>query len=322
MAFYIYHHNDFDGIAAAGLFSKFFCLKYNLNFSDFKFIPVDYDIKSKWVNVNIKKPCAVLDFLYHPNSDWWFDHHTDPISDEAHKIQPYKPSAKKLWSPDYPSCSSLIMANLNRFFSTEYIELKKEYIELIEWSDIIDGAGYKTLDEIFESQNDYINLNRTLEVTSDKNYYLNVIESIFHNQISIFVKNNNSFQDLLNKYKKFRFESLNIFKRRIELDDCIALIDQSNYNFPFQRYLAFYMFPQVHYCIGIINMGQYYKVSINFNIWQDSINIFNIGKLCKDFGGGGRKNVGAIIKETYDDAVNVAISIKKRLIQKVEPNNL
>ena len=156
MKFYIYHHNDFDGISAAALFAKFLSIKEKINFEDFTFQAVDYNLKKEWISFKLNKPCVVIDFLYHPDSDWWFDHHDSTFQNDSSLMNSYTQSEKKYWNTKFPSCPSLIMAHLHKYFRKYHIKLKNEYSELIKWSDVIDGAKYHSPSEVYGFRNKYI----------------------------------------------------------------------------------------------------------------------------------------------------------------------
>ena len=47
--------------------------------------PVDYTLRDTWLSSELKKPCAIVDFLYHPQVDFWADHHQTSILTNAEK---------------------------------------------------------------------------------------------------------------------------------------------------------------------------------------------------------------------------------------------
>ena len=85
MSFSVYFHKDFDGVCSAALFSEIlesfsFCSR-----GEIALIGVDYDIKSEWRSRSLSSPNAVLDFLFHPEANWWFDHHASTFPDKRAK---------------------------------------------------------------------------------------------------------------------------------------------------------------------------------------------------------------------------------------------
>lgn len=312
MKFFIYHHNDFDGIASAAIFAKFLSLKDKLKFSDFEFVSIDYDLKGSWIRNKLKRPCAVIDFLYHPNADWWFDHHDSTFLNSARLKDEYKHSPQKYWNTKFLSCPSLLMTHFSKYYS-EYLNFfKKEYKDIIKWADIIDGAAYKSPKEIFGFKNKFLNINKTLGVNHSKKYSNSIIKSFFNNDLDSFF-NSREYKKALAICKKKEREAISVIKKIIKVDHRIAFFDQSDYNLPFQRYLSYYLFPSSLYRIAIYKKDKKYSISVNFNIWAKEKNWINLGELCKQLGGGGRFNVGAILVNNHKNAYATALRLEKMI---------
>lgn len=310
--FYIYFHNDFDGMATAAIFSKFLMLEKNLSFEDIEFIPVDYEIKNNWVEKKIISPSAVLDFLYHPSADWWFDHHTTSFLNKAILVENYKRDKQKHWDTEFLSCPSLLISHFYRYYHKYSLELSKRYEELIYWSDIIDGAKYSTPKMLFDYNYQYINLNKTLAIDRTIDYRLKIIKAFYENDISQ-ILNSVRFFDLLKEIKEKEKKAINIISNIIKIKDKVAYFDQSKYDIPFQRFLPYYLYPDLLYRIGIYKKDDMFSVSVNYNIWQKEKNTINLGKLCNSFGGGGRFDVGAVIAKNHNIAVSIADSLFRSL---------
>jgi hypothetical protein len=311
--FYIYHHNDFDGIAASAIFAKFLNIEKRIPFEKIEFNPVDYDLKEEWVDFDLKKPCAVLDFLYHPQSDWWFDHHASTFSGKALSILPYKKQTKqKYWNNRYPSCPSLLVAHFYKFYRKCSIALREIYEDLIKWSDIIDGARYKSPSDLFDYENNYLNISKILSINQEREFFSMVLKAFFFNDLSILLNDKVYRANLKNLIREEK-KAINTISKIAEFDEKICFFDQSKYDFPFQRYLAFYLRPNIYYRIGIYRKGDKYSVSVNYNNWKEEKNEVNLGNLCRKLGGGGRHNVGAVLTETHDEASAIAGRLRKLL---------
>jgi hypothetical protein len=312
MKLHIYHHNDFDGIASAAIFAKFLQIENDCDFNDIVFHQVDYDLKNKWLEMTLQKPCAVLDYLYHPESDWWFDHHAAPFLTHKKVIEhPYEDTLTTRWNPKALSCPSLFLSHLYHPFRKHYYFLQKQYSELIKWSDIIDGAKYKSPSDIYDRTNNYLNINKTLALCHCDEYVKLIIKASFYNDLSILIETA-QYKDLLNNVIEQEEKAIEIISKIIKVENQVAFFDQSPYDFPFQRYLVYHLYPNIYYRIGIFKKKDSYSISINYNNWKkdnnskDEINKINLGKLCKKYGGGGRFNVGGILKQTHQEALNIA----------------
>src|SRR5271155_4749866 len=91
MLYDIYFHNDFDGRASAAVMLAFLRSRGD----DIEhFIPVKYDIipvgtKKQWLDDKFLEknklfrgkhnPAIIVDFPYHPQAAFWFDHHLRPF---------------------------------------------------------------------------------------------------------------------------------------------------------------------------------------------------------------------------------------------------
>ena len=307
--FNIYHHNDFDGIASAAIFAKYLSITQDIGLDDIQFNSLDYKIKSTWGNVKLERPCAVLDFLYHHDADWWFDHHISTFLNETSSLNPYSRSRQKYWNTSFLSCPSLIVSHLYTYNRKLSIYLKRNYNELIKWSDIIDGARYEKPSDLFGFNNPYININKSLGLEQSSIYNFKIIKALYLNDLDMLI-NDSHYTDLINELQVTEVNAISIIKKLIHIENRVAYIDQSNYDIPYQRYLAYYLFPDTLYRVGIHKIDQAFSVSVNFNNWSEQSNKINLGALCRRLGGGGRFDVGAVLALTHDEALKKAEMLK------------
>lgn len=310
--FSIYHHNDFDGIASAAIFAKFLGLTQDIGLDNIHFNSVDYKLKSTWGNIKLERPSAVLDFLYHCDADWWFDHHISTFLNETSTLNPYRRSRQKYWNTSFLSCPSLIVSHFYTYNRRLSIYFKKRYNELIKWSDIIDGARYEKPSDLFGFNNSYINISKSLGLEQSSNYIFKIIKAFYLNDLSILF-NDSQYVYLINELQLIEGKAISIIKEIIHIENRIAYFDQSNYDIPFQRYLAYYLFPDTLYRVGIHKSDQAFSVSVNFNNWSGTSNKINLGALCRRLGGGGRFDVGAVLAFTHDEAIKKAELLKQWL---------
>src|SRR5690348_4888820 len=74
-----FHSHCFDGLVSATLA---WVLLESEGWDFQEFIPVNYDIRATWLSGSLKKPAAVVDFLYHPEAAFWADHHVTTFLNE------------------------------------------------------------------------------------------------------------------------------------------------------------------------------------------------------------------------------------------------
>src|SRR5437867_9299784 len=68
------HFPCFDGLVSAVLASDF--LEQNGWKFNRRFCPVNYHLRPTWISSHLRPPCAVVDFLYHSDAQFWADHHS------------------------------------------------------------------------------------------------------------------------------------------------------------------------------------------------------------------------------------------------------
>src|SRR5713226_3832465 len=68
-----FHSPCFDGVVSSVVAGDF--LETNEGWSFERFCPVNYDFRANWLSAELHTPCAVVDFLYHPQATFWADHH-------------------------------------------------------------------------------------------------------------------------------------------------------------------------------------------------------------------------------------------------------
>lgn len=293
----IYFHRDFDGITSAALLTKIFT---GLNmYDEFEYTPVDYDIKDKWLETGLKQPSAVLDFLYHPEAVYYFDHHTTSFIDEADKYS-FVETDSRFWNPKFKSTPSLLEFKFKSYFNFY------DYADLIKWSDIIDSAEYSSPKDLYDYNNPYILLNKLISYYySDTSRILEILEAILCNKIDLFLSKHLM---IINKIHENEMKNINLVKSKMIVSDNICFFDQSMVSIGFQRYLSYYFYPEIDYTIAIYKKAQNYSISVGYNPWKNE-NPIDLGEIATIYGGGGRHNVAGIITETHNGALTIAANI-------------
>ena len=101
-----------------------------------------------------------------------------------------------------------------------------------------------------------------------------------------------------------------LLSQLIRFDGTIALFDQSQYDWPYQRYHPYLLYPGAKFVIGIYKTPNGFTVSLGSNPWLPKPP-FHIGRLCETFGGGGHAQVGGVTSSTQAAAQNVASEISE-----------
>src|SRR5438093_13612153 len=71
------HFPCFDGLVSAVLASDF--LEQNGWKVNRGVCPVNYHLRPTWISSHLRHPCAVVEFLYQSDAQFWADHHSTTL---------------------------------------------------------------------------------------------------------------------------------------------------------------------------------------------------------------------------------------------------
>jgi len=303
----IYYHNDFDGIASAGIFSNFLSWLYSEAIF-FNYNSMDYDVVFNFLKKDLKTETVVLDYPFHPQAKWWFDHHKTSFYSEKIKKH-YSKGKFHYWNTRSKSCPSLLFSTFKKYY-LEYYKLNYlKYKELVIFSNIIDSALYRNPKEPYDFDNNFIAFNHILNSESSNKIRLEFIESIKNVNFNLFFHSPwfaNKKEQLISDFNSV----VSLLRNRISLIDNIALVELDDYSdLSFStRFISYYFYPNIDYTIIKSKRNDLYYLGVGYNPWK-SANEINIGAYLKQFGGGGRKNVGAILTKDEVKFINLTSQI-------------
>jgi len=309
MKYDIYFHNDLDGIASAAIILNFLRSRGD----DFlKYKVVDFQIPKNWTDLKFKNPAIIVDFLYHPKADFWFDHHPANFLKPAWKKN-FHQTKFLHWDPSYKSCCRLILDRLTKYFG---FKPPKYFKELAYWLDKIDGAAYSSVKEAMNIKLPAIQIAASLETSYQKekniNYFKELIKALSRQSFKE-VAQLPSVQVRFREYKKMFQSSLKFFKENIFLYKKIAFIDESVKNVLGLRYAAFYFYPKIFYFVRLIKRNRIFSVGVGSNPWHRPTDKVHIGNFLKKYNGGGHQYVGRADFKTKQDALKASKEIIKFL---------
>lgn len=141
-----FHSPCFDGIVSAVLAWDFLAVRDG--WTDPTLRPVNYDRRETWLSEGLEQPAAVVDFLYHPDCEFWADHHpTTFLTDTARDDFEKRKNARLTYDCVAASCATLLWERLYKEFGHRDVR----YIELVRWADKIDSARYDSVEEAMMS---------------------------------------------------------------------------------------------------------------------------------------------------------------------------
>ena len=305
MNYDIYFHNDFDGRASAAVMLAFL----RSHGDDIEhYVPVKYDIIPEWLNEKFLEknslfkgkhnPAIIVDFPFHPQAIFWFDHHVRPFRKPSWEKK-FKTDKFRRYNDAYRSACSLVMDSLKKDFGWKPPANIKE---LAKWLDIIDFADYKSAKQTIKMKEPAIQTNVFIEDQHD-NLAMTVatIKFLSEKSLSDFVEVPHVKQRI-GKLRRDMVKSIRFHKKNINIDGRTMVIDLHGDSTQDLAYFAPYaIYPKASYAVRFHNFPgkpSLFHINVGTNPWRRAENKKNIGELLKRYGGGGHKDVGGVEIET------------------------
>jgi hypothetical protein len=291
-----FHYPCFDGLVSGVLAWVF--LEHSKNWRIEQFCPVNYDARESWLATEFRAPTAVVDFLYHPQASFWSDHHqTTFITRSARKdFERRKTSDCLLFDGEASSCASLLWEHLR-----SRLPDAARYEEMVSWANKIDSASYTSVHEAIWGDAPALRISRSLisenepDSQSELDYARILLKELragdLH-RVAQLAPVSNRFEDVQRRIA----EGLKKVDGQVTLlDGGVAVFDVQVENDEIvSRYIPYQFFPEARYSIGVVRSGAGAKITAMRNPWRDFESV-PLGKVLKEFGGGGHKRVGAVV---------------------------
>jgi len=288
-----YHDRCFDGASSAALFSRFYAERIRNN-CEFIFSGLLHRAGSLFNEADFDgDENAIVDFKYSssPKITWWFDHHESAFlsaADAAHFE--HDQSNRKFYDPSFKSCTSFIAMIAEQRFGFNPAPVA----ELVQWTDIIDGALYKDAKSAVEMKEPAMQLTMVIESTQDAAFVPKLIPLLATKPLAEVVHSPliaSLLPPLLERHRK----SIEILRERIESKDRTLFFDVTDQELEgYNKFVPYYLHPESIYSVGLSKSSFRVKVSVGSNPWASSAPVVNLARICERYGGGGHARVGAI----------------------------
>jgi hypothetical protein len=286
-----FHYPCFDGLVSALLAAEF--LETHQGWGVVQLQTVDYVLRDTWLSTDLNGPAAVVDFLYHPQAEFWADHHrTSFLSAEAKEdFEQRKQQFRFLYDPRASSCASLLFRNLRHFLGH-----KPHFKEIVQWAEKIDAAKYSSVKEAILGDSPALKIARTLsgEDESGLDYARFLLGELRDHDLSYVaaLKEVTSRED---RVRRGILSGLESVKNKLRLEKGgIAVFDaRPGRNQVISRYAPYYFKPQARYSIAVVRSEGGIRITAMRNPWRNFRSI-PLGRAFAKFGGGGHERVGAV----------------------------
>ncbi len=307
-SYHLYFHDDADGITSSAIMLNFLRGRGD-EIIDFN--PIEYraNLKAEWASYKFGKPFILLDFMFHPEADWWIDHHQTAFIDPDWENN-FKNDNQHHYDPEFGSCAGLLL----KFLRTHHSYHAPKFIEKVaEVGHKVDTVGYKNVDEALDFTSIEWKLRLLLKRNKegDNSYILitqKAIETLATIGIDDFV-NLPEYHEYLDQFKNYGENLVAVYAEHSIIKGKVSFIDRSNFTGEQNHFAAYKIHPTALYEVCILHRGNSFGIHAGKNPWKDKNTNFHLGNLMKKYGGGGHRDVGGCVAKTHKEATEIATKI-------------
>jgi hypothetical protein len=310
----LYHDHCFDGAASAAYFSRFIAGAIHPD-AEFLYTGLAHKASQKFdPGLFNGDENAIVDFKYssNPRLTWWFDHHQSAFltaEDAAHFRA--DTSGRKLYDPNYKSCTSFIHDVARDRYGFE----AKDLDELVKWSIIIDGAQYPDAKSAVELGAPAMKLTLVIEGARGPHLIPKIIRWMQCRPLAAIIAEP-EIQALYEPLYQTHVANIEIIRGRASQEGGVVFFDLAGHDMDgYNKFIPYYLFPSSIYTVSVSASSLRTKISVGSNPWAHQEPTHNLATICERYGGGGHARVGAISFEPgeLEKARSVAAEIVEEL---------
>lgn len=303
-----FHSPCFDGIASAVITLDF--LEQRLGWSAVRLFAVNYSAKSSWLSQHLAENAAVVDFLYHPDADFWADHHGTTFLDGVQRPSEQENDTIVMFDPTAPSCALLIQQRLEQ----QHQYHNREYDSLVSWATKIDSARYDSVDEAIFGDAPALRLNAALQA-ANREFAVWLVEGLRRESMDALAASENV-ERWFARGRSLLRSGLERFRECADIDDAgIVTFDFARVDAMPNRYAPYYFFRDALYSVGLVRSGDKVTITAMRNPWREFESI-NLGQLFQLHGGGGHQRVASLVlhgPNAYESALGIRNDVVEAL---------
>ena len=288
------HFPCFDGIVSGALAVLFLGKLHGWRFDSIN--AVNYDLQANWLNTRLPRHSCVVDFLYHPEAEFWCDHHTTTFLNPTLRTD-FAARQKTLQIYDQESRSSArLLWNRGAAVLGPVARLE----EMVDWADRIDAADYDDVNQALFGAHPALQISRSLAVDADSQYCDFLVRRLCVSSMRDLAAFSEVQRRVVQADELSR-EGLSRVEKHVHRHGNIAVFDVLTENISVNRYSAFYFHPNVQYSIGTFRSGGSITERVNANPWL-RFHCPNLGEMMRaaaessglHCAGGGHERVGSL----------------------------
>jgi hypothetical protein len=301
------HFPCFDGVISAVLACEYLERKHGLKTA--QIVPVDYSRRATWLSERLAQPAAVVDFLYHPDAEYWADHHqTTFVTPEMEARFRDGNSSSMIYNPQAASCAEAIWSKSYRLLR------EPRFREMVDWAHRIDGALYESVEEAVLGDAPALRISLSFLKNSSDEYCRLLVESLRSKSLAEVAE----LPEVADAYRSARkaiqggqdgFSK----KARLEKDGIVVFhAREKTARTLLSRYAPYLAYPHARYSVGILETGNGAKITAMRNPWR-RFKSAPLGQIFSRYGGGGHQRVASVLLKDRKEAERTLGSILKDL---------
>jgi hypothetical protein len=295
-----FHRSCFDGVASAAMAAWLF--ESSRDEYSFEFEPVDYRLRTGWERASLGDGACVVDFLYHPKANYWWDHHaTTFVSVDSRDSYQRRRSPSVMWDPNAPSCAGLILR-----YVREHGLVPPNLEDMGRWADKLDAAQYESPEDAVLNLSSARLIALSFVVEDTHNYYDFLIRNLIKMPVEE-VALTPSCRQYCDEAQRRYILGLELFRKKSSFDDGIVSYDVTVGHEIVDRMMPYFLFPQADYSLGIVRSAdRRIKLTCNASPWRRPSGP-HLGELFARHGGGGHHDVGSALYS--EDGKDLALAL-------------
>lgn len=242
---------------------------------------------------------------HHPDATYYYDHHESSIA-EQYFGENAVDNDEMCLNTRYKSTPSILKYKFAFTFDFS------AYADLLQWSDVIDNCEYTSPNDLYDSQDTYLLINKLISFYRDRNNNEEIIRIIPYilNAPNEYLTIKKELLAEISQKERLIIDNLHSL---MKIEDNISFVDQSEINFVVQRFVSYYYYSDLDYQIIIYRINADYMVNFGRNAWK-KFKSKNLGEIAQRYGGFGRKDVGGILVQTHSEAEALVKLITRDLL--------
>jgi hypothetical protein len=303
---HIHYHRDFDGMCAAAILWR---VLEDLRGERIVVHSVNYDQRRNWESFGEGTRFAIVDFHFHPDAEYWFDHHPTTFLSAELRAR-YADSDRWRWDETSPSCPPIILRHAAEHWG---YQSEPRFVEMSHWSDVIDAARFESVDQALFGDDPALRLSRSLSVAPDPSWTDGLVAALARGSLDQVA----SLPDVERAYQRAarnRDRALQQFPPTVKsVEHKVLLYDASSNRIRRERFAPFFHHPEIFYSVGVIPTRAGFHVTAGVNPWNAPPRDVHIGAIMERYGGGGHRSVGGANPPSLEEARTAAGEVAAEL---------